>query len=130
MRDGASRMGYGATPVRTWCGHGNVSTTEDGLGGLKGSTGRLGGWISPVRRRPVSTAVPLVEAATGRRSLQEERHVVVIVVLLALLLLVVLLRYFGRGGGGGGGWGWGPLGPDGPDDGLAAVPERERSEVR
>jgi len=65
-----------------------------------------------------------------RRSLQEEHHVVVIVVLLALLLVVLLLRFFGRGGGGGGGWGWGPRGPDGPDDGLAAVPERERSDVR
>ena len=55
---------------------------------------------------------------------------VVIVVLLTLLLLVVLLRFFGGGGGGGGGRGWGPHRPDGPDDGLAAVPDRERSEVR
>jgi hypothetical protein len=69
-----------------------------------------------------------VEAATARRSLQEELPVVVIVVLLALLLL--LLWLFGRGGGGGGGRGWGRLGPEGPDDGLAAEPERERSEVR
>ena len=65
------------------------------------------------------------------RSLREEHHVVVIIVLLALLLLVVLLlQFFGRGGGGGGGGGWGPRPPNGPDDGLAAVPERERSDVR
>jgi hypothetical protein len=63
--------------------------------------------------------------------LEEEHRVVVIVTLLALLLvLVLLLRFFGRGGGGGGGGGWGPHDPDGPDDGLAAVPERERSDVR
>jgi hypothetical protein len=67
---------------------------------------------------------------TDGLSLQGKHHVVVIVVLLALLLLVLLLRFFGRGGGGGGGWGWGPRGPDGPDEGLAATPERERSDVR
>jgi hypothetical protein len=68
-------------------------------------------------------------AATARWSLREEHHVVVIVVLLLLLLVLLLLRLFG-GGGGGGGWGWGPIGPDGPDDGLAAVPERERADVQ
>lgn len=65
------------------------------------------------------------------RSLREEHPVVVFIVLLALLLVVVLLlQFFGRGGGGGGGGGWGPRPPDGPDDGLAAEPERERSDVR
>jgi hypothetical protein len=55
--------------------------------------------------------------------------VIVIVALLALLLLLVLLLRFFGGGGGGGGWGWEPRGPDGPDDGLAARPERERSDA-
>jgi hypothetical protein len=55
--------------------------------------------------------------------------VAVIVVLLVLLLVLLLLLWFGGGGGGGGG-GWGPRGPEGPDDGVAATPERERSDVQ
>lgn len=56
--------------------------------------------------------------------------VLVVVLLVVLLVLLMLLRFFGGGGGGGGGWGWDPNTPDGPDDGLANTPERERVDVR
>lgn len=73
--------------------------------------------------------VPSFEVETDLRFSWRDHHVVVIVVLLALLLFLLLLWLRGWGGGGGGGWGWEPHGPDGPDDGLAAVPERERTNV-
>jgi hypothetical protein len=113
-----------------WFGLYAIDQRDERSSGEGRDDGQVAGTRSPSRRRrSPSTGVPSVMAATARRSLREEHHVVVIVVLLLLLLVMLLLRLFG-GGGGGGGWGRGPIGPDGPDDGLAAVPERERADVQ